>query len=370
MEDVRVPGDHLIGGETQGWQLMGTVLEAEHGGRGRAVARDETAEHLVKYVRETKHNGGSLGSDPVIQQAVTSAVVDAHISTLFQKRVYWMYQTHQEMSFQSNVGLTDETHYTTYASKTDDVGNNGWFDYTKDGTFGASATWDGSGVSFAEGDDRVDFSWYNADGDTGYRVEAGIASKDAMTFGGAYGMTSGDTDMDFGAAVEKAGDTWGGDVHVRSRTLTDSDVTAYSVDIEKTNASIDGAANYARGSVWGGDASKAALTYGPGIRVAKPKGSDLALGVDLVQTNLAGEVTVKDWLGIRGSVTAALSLGESVFNKVALSTTMSTGFGASISTDNVDIDLMLSPEAILGGPHFLTGTGARPPLALSARFDI
>jgi len=272
-------------------------------------------------------------------------------------------------SFQGNAGLTDDTHYTSYASKTDDVGNNGWFDYTGGGTLGAAATWDGNGVSFAQGDDRVDFAWHNANGDAGYRVNAGIASKEAMTLGGAYGMTNGDTDMDFGAAVDKAGDAMGFGGHFRSRTLTDSDVTAYGASVGKTDAGIDVDASYAMGSVWGGDASKAALTYGPGLSVAMPEGGDLALGVDLVQTNLAGEVTVKDWLGIRGSVAAALGLGDPL-DEVALSTSMTTGFGASISTDSADIDLMVSPDAVLGGPHFLTGVGMGPAVAFSARFDI
>ena len=35
LDNVRVPGDHLIGGVNQGWQVMGTHLEFEHGGRGR-----------------------------------------------------------------------------------------------------------------------------------------------------------------------------------------------------------------------------------------------------------------------------------------------------------------------------------------------
>ena len=34
MDNVRVPGDHLIGGDHEGWQVMGTHLEAEHGGHG------------------------------------------------------------------------------------------------------------------------------------------------------------------------------------------------------------------------------------------------------------------------------------------------------------------------------------------------
>ena len=102
MENVRVPGDHLIGGEGQGWQVSNTGLEQQHGGRGRAFPKDEPPENLLSYVGETKHNGGTLGSDPLIQQTTMDALLDAHVDNLLAKRTYWMYQNHMEITHEGN----------------------------------------------------------------------------------------------------------------------------------------------------------------------------------------------------------------------------------------------------------------------------
>jgi len=99
MDNVRVPGDHLIGGDQQGWQVTQTTLEIEHGGRGVAFPRDEAMENLLKYVQEAKSNGGTLGNDPVVQQDVMTAFIESHTYTLFAQRNYWMYQARQEMSY-------------------------------------------------------------------------------------------------------------------------------------------------------------------------------------------------------------------------------------------------------------------------------
>ena len=271
-------------------------------------------------------------------------------------------------SHQGNLGLADGTDYTMLSSLTDDAGNNAWFDYDGASLAGA-ATFGGNGVSFAQGEDRVDFSWNHASGDTGYRVDLGIASTEAMSVGGAYGMSSGGTDSDFGAGVDKNGDAIGFGAHYWARTLTDSDVTAYGVMADYSDLGTNVMGGYFMGSVWGGDASKAALTYGPALHVAMPEGGDMALDVSLVEANLAGEVTVKDWIGIRGSVAASLDLVDPT-GELDVATSMSTGFGASINTDSVDIDLMVDPSAVLGGPHFLTGAGTGAAAAFSARFDI
>lgn len=99
MDNVRVPGDHLIGGEQEGWQVTQTTLEIEHGGRGIALPRDEALDNLLQYVRETRRNGEKLGSDPIVQQEAIAAYIDSHINDLFAQRNYWMYQSRQEMSY-------------------------------------------------------------------------------------------------------------------------------------------------------------------------------------------------------------------------------------------------------------------------------
>ena len=106
MDDVRVAGDHLIGGDHQGWQVAGTTLEQEHGGRGQAFPRDRLVENMVSYVQETKRGEEGLGKDPLMQQVVLDGYLEAHIYNLLAQRDFWMYQNRMEMSYhgpESNV---------------------------------------------------------------------------------------------------------------------------------------------------------------------------------------------------------------------------------------------------------------------------
>ena len=99
MDNVRVQGDHLVGQEGQGWQVSQTTLEVEHGGRGIAFPLDESMDNLLTYVKGTRHNGGGLGDDPVVQQDTMDALLDTHVHTLLAQRNYSMYQARQEMSY-------------------------------------------------------------------------------------------------------------------------------------------------------------------------------------------------------------------------------------------------------------------------------
>ncbi len=99
MDNVRVPGDHLIGDDHQGWQVTQTTLEIEHGGRGIAFPRDEALENLLEYASKTTRNGQALSADPVLQQTAMDAYIDSHTSTLLAQRNFWMYQARKEMTY-------------------------------------------------------------------------------------------------------------------------------------------------------------------------------------------------------------------------------------------------------------------------------
>ena len=103
-ENARVPGDHLIGGDHQGWQVTQTSLEEEHGGRGRPLPRDESLQDLVKYVQKTKHNDGRLGEDPFIQQTVVDSYIDSHVGGLITSRNYSMFSNREEMTYHGSQG--------------------------------------------------------------------------------------------------------------------------------------------------------------------------------------------------------------------------------------------------------------------------
>ncbi len=97
LDNVRIPGDHLIGGDHQGWQVASTTLEQEHGGRGQAFPSDEVVDNLVDFAKNVN------GSDPLIQQTTMDAVIDAHRDSLLAKRTYWMYQSRMDINFEGNV---------------------------------------------------------------------------------------------------------------------------------------------------------------------------------------------------------------------------------------------------------------------------
>lgn len=101
-DKVRVPGDHLIGGEQQGWQVTQTTLEVEHGGRGQAIPRDEPLENLLEFVKNTETLGEPIGSDALIQQSAMDAYIDSHVFGLLSLRNYGMYMSREEMSYQGS----------------------------------------------------------------------------------------------------------------------------------------------------------------------------------------------------------------------------------------------------------------------------
>lgn len=103
MDNARVSGESLIGGDHQGWQVENSNLEQEHGGRGRAFVGDEPVEHMMAYAKETKVDGKSLGSDPAIQQIAMDAYIESHVSALLEKRTYWMYQNRFHIQHEGNV---------------------------------------------------------------------------------------------------------------------------------------------------------------------------------------------------------------------------------------------------------------------------
>ena len=98
LDNVRVPGDHLIGGDHQGWQVSNTSLEQEHGGRGQAFARNDVVDELVEYTKETKGQRRCSAADG------NGRRTRAHIHGLMLQRTYWMYQSHMEINYQGNVG--------------------------------------------------------------------------------------------------------------------------------------------------------------------------------------------------------------------------------------------------------------------------
>lgn len=103
LNDVRISGDNLFGGETQGWQVAGTTMESEHGGRGKAFPIDTPVDNMIEHLGDKNSDGTTVGSDPVLQQTAMTAVMESHVQNVLLRRVFWMYQNKHEISWHSGV---------------------------------------------------------------------------------------------------------------------------------------------------------------------------------------------------------------------------------------------------------------------------
>ena len=268
----------------------------------------------------------------------------------------------------NNAGLADDTDYEIFASQADEVGENVWLDY--DGaTLSGAFAFDGKVVSIDQGATATSFGWVNSSGDTGYSASLEVAETDVMALGGSYSMSDGDRDMAFGGGLSLDGDVIGVGAGFYSRELSSEDVTAYGGGVTYLDGSIGAAGSYLMGWVRGADASNAALTVGPGLSVWMPDGGDMVLSLSLLSANLAGEFMFNDWLGIRGSVTGGLDVVD-LTGDLSMASTLGAAMGGTFHCDAGDIDILIDPGQLLGGPFFLTGAGTGAALALSARFDI
>ncbi len=98
-DDARVPADHLLGGETEGWQVAATTLEQEHGGRGAPFAPDLDIEELFDTLRTAARGGSPLADDPVARIAAIDCYIESNINRLLAARNFWMYVTKREMTY-------------------------------------------------------------------------------------------------------------------------------------------------------------------------------------------------------------------------------------------------------------------------------
>jgi alkylation response protein AidB-like acyl-CoA dehydrogenase len=108
MDNVRVPGANLIGGDHQGWQVAGAALEGLHGGNSLNAVQEDVVfqwgpafpwKDMVSYLQDTDHDGESLGKDPLMEQLAMDCFMDGHVYTLFAKRNLWMYLNRKDLSY-------------------------------------------------------------------------------------------------------------------------------------------------------------------------------------------------------------------------------------------------------------------------------
>ncbi|MEX1253495.1 MAG: acyl-CoA dehydrogenase family protein [Dehalococcoidia bacterium] len=97
-EDARVPADHMIGREGEGWTAFTTgLMGALTVGIGPGMDRDErVVAQLLDYCRR------ELGGRPEAQDAVARVYVDFQVQRLFRLRNEWMASTGQRTTYEGS----------------------------------------------------------------------------------------------------------------------------------------------------------------------------------------------------------------------------------------------------------------------------
>jgi hypothetical protein len=140
-----------------------------------------------------------------------------------------------------NVGITDDTDFTRFASETGQMGDHAWLNY--DGlTLGGAMSWGSNAVMLNQGANGAAIGYYNSSGDTGYNASfAYDGNTEGMTFGGGYAMadrSDGLGNMAFGGQVMLVDDSLGIMANAISRTLTDDSVTSWGASAAYSDAGI------------------------------------------------------------------------------------------------------------------------------------
>ncbi|MCX6022219.1 MAG: acyl-CoA dehydrogenase family protein [Chloroflexi bacterium] len=102
-DEVRVSREYLIGGETQGWRVTQSSLELEHGAEGRLDARENTINELLEKWKTGSVN--SLAHGAAAREHLVDAYIRNNVSRLFGRRNFWMFNTHQEQSYEGPQNL-------------------------------------------------------------------------------------------------------------------------------------------------------------------------------------------------------------------------------------------------------------------------
>jgi alkylation response protein AidB-like acyl-CoA dehydrogenase len=82
MEEVRIPGENMVGEKNKGWKLLSQALAVERTSIGTAARCRRIFMDIMEYVRER-----GLGKDPIIRQKMGEIATDVEIAVLMAWRV-------------------------------------------------------------------------------------------------------------------------------------------------------------------------------------------------------------------------------------------------------------------------------------------
>lgn len=291
-------------------------------------------------------------------------------------------------SLSANPGFTDESDFFVYPFALARVGDAGFLTYN--GGFDAGVAWDDQALFFDRDmllNDIVGLgpqpgwraSYFKVNDDSAWtgRVSYDPDTNKHFNLGGTWGKGTYGDDTAQDMAI-------GGDLFFEGGfdDLTPGlDLLAQGRDIAADKFSQWGAGAYYFDKV-----VRLGGTYYMGPRFTDIEGVELALGVgggglvtvndgdvsaDLLVpgSNIAIEYQLRDWMKLRGSATAGLTVNYNG-DDVTLDTAVGGAFGAGFQHKHAQLDVTINPAWAQGGPFFLSGAGVPMFGVLSFKVDL
>jgi alkylation response protein AidB-like acyl-CoA dehydrogenase len=129
-DDVRVPGENLVGERDRGWAYVTQALDFERVAIGITGGLRRLVDDLVAWCRDTTIDGEVLGDRPDVQHRLAELAVDVELARLLNHRAAWMIDAGRPASAEASMTkiFTTELHARASSAALDLLGPAGQLD--------------------------------------------------------------------------------------------------------------------------------------------------------------------------------------------------------------------------------------------------
>ncbi|MFT5680849.1 MAG: hypothetical protein ACI8RZ_001755 [Myxococcota bacterium] len=161
---------------------------------------------------------------------------------------------------------------------------------------------------------------------------------------------------------------------IGGRDLTEDKLVVWGAGVGYASDVLTLSGGYTTGPRFRNDLARVALQVGPLGAISVNTNNDAkALGLSLPFSNLAAEYSLREWVRLRGSATAALLAVTDIddfVDSMVWGASVGGAFGVGLIHESARLDMSINPDWVLGGPNFLSGTSNQMFGTVTARVDL